>query len=169
MTDEELLALLRQCSVGLLARIIRLCTSILRPRRVEIYCQLPCANPECPNACGRRVDPTRQRQSCLPCLSPLRVIPGPCASFGLQAFIRPGPYPVGDLPVPSPLRLRFRAGFLLSTDCSRSENILHVMFCRATCPCMHGVVLCPILVLPFLSAAISASAPAGRLSLLPTE
>ena len=61
VTDEELLALLRQCSAGLLARIIRLCSAILRPRRMEIYCQLPCANPECPNACGRRVDPTRQR------------------------------------------------------------------------------------------------------------
>ena len=61
LSDDDTRALLRQCSVGLLSRIIRICSSILRPPRLEIYCQLARANPECPNACGRRIDPTRQR------------------------------------------------------------------------------------------------------------
>ncbi|CAE7747990.1 unnamed protein product [Symbiodinium sp. CCMP2592] len=62
LTDQQLLDLLRRCSVGFLARLVRLCGSILRPPRVVIYCQLPCVNPECPQTCGRQVDPTRRRQ-----------------------------------------------------------------------------------------------------------
>ncbi|CAE7302951.1 LRRC45 [Symbiodinium sp. CCMP2592] len=54
LTDQQLLDLLRRCSVGFLARLVRLCGSILRPPRVVIYCQLPCVNPECPQTCGRQ-------------------------------------------------------------------------------------------------------------------
>eukprot|EP00439_Symbiodinium_sp_Y106_P042737 s2905_g5.t1 len=53
---EDLLAILRRCSAGFLARLARLIGRILRPVPQVITCHLPCTNPECNEVCGRVVD-----------------------------------------------------------------------------------------------------------------
>ncbi|CAE7657435.1 unnamed protein product [Symbiodinium sp. CCMP2592] len=62
LSDEDLLAMLRRCSAGFLARLARLIGRILRPVPQVVTCHLPCVNPECNQVCGRVIDVTRRRQ-----------------------------------------------------------------------------------------------------------
>ncbi|CAE7257787.1 LRRC45 [Symbiodinium sp. CCMP2456] len=61
VTDAELTTILRRCSAAFLTRLARLCVRIVRAEPEVIYCQEPCSNPDCNQACGRRIDPTRRR------------------------------------------------------------------------------------------------------------
>ncbi|CAE7255230.1 LRRC45, partial [Symbiodinium sp. CCMP2456] len=94
LTDAELTTILRRCSVAFLTRLARLCVRIVRAEPEVIYCQEPCNNPDCNQACGRRIDP----------IPAGGVTPAMRAASATALAGEPGPSPTSPLLRPGPFR-----------------------------------------------------------------
>ncbi|CAE7792507.1 unnamed protein product, partial [Symbiodinium sp. CCMP2456] len=95
LTDAEITTILRRCSVAFLTRLARLCVRIVRAEPEVIYCQEPCNNPDCNQACGG-------------------VTPAMRAASATALAGEPGPSPTSPLLRPGPLRPAVDAHFV---DC----------------------------------------------------